>query len=292
MQSLDYRQVKQAISSAEMRIKLKKHSYVLLSVLFWGCSGFLADRLNQVFTPALQIFVRFLISGILLILPVKKNREPFRLRYIITGGLGVFGYYILMIYALAMSSVSFVALMEGSLPVLAVIFDRVIIKQRCHGMQAAAALVSLIGIFLYSFDADIHGSVTAAFLMAAANLSWLTYCFLKKKWSAKEDIQILGYEFAAAALLTLPLGFTFDVIGEITLLHIMELAGLVLFATIIPYWLYLKGSKELSLKTASMYLNLLPVASLLPVIMIAGFQLTAVQVAGIAVLIISAVIGR
>lgn len=271
---------------------MKKHIYVLLSVLLWGSSQFLMDRLNQVFSPALMIFLRFLLSGIIITLPIKRTRKTFQWKYFITGGLGAFGYYILTVYAMVLSSVSFVAIMGGSLPILAVLVDLVLVKQKSRRIQIIAAMISTLGIFLYSFDTDIRGNVFAAILMIMANLSWLIYCYLKKKWDIGDNIQILGYEFICAAVLTLPLGWTFHVIRPVNTLSIAQLFGVVIFATIIPYWLYLKGSIGLSLNTASMYMNLLPVASLLPVLTFSGFHLSNMQIAGVAVLILSAIIGK
>ncbi|MDF2609667.1 MAG: protein of unknown function transrane [Lachnospiraceae bacterium] len=271
---------------------MKNHIYVLMSVVLWGTSQILMDSLNQICSPALLVFLRFLFSGTLLTLLFRKGRKPFLWRYFITGGLGCFGYYILTVYAMVMSSVSFVAIMGGCLPILAVIFDSVIVKQKVHKRQVLGAVVSLLGSFFYSFDADFKGTVAAGLLMVIANLLWLIYCYLKKKWGINDDIRILGYEFICTAILTLPLSFCFYMIKPINLYSFIQFIGVVLLATILPYWLYQKGSKGISLNTASMYMNLLPVTTLLPVLLTGGISISEKQILGIAVLILSALVGR
>jgi drug/metabolite transporter (DMT)-like permease len=85
---------------------------------------------------------------------------------------------------------------------------------------------------------------------------------------------------------------TFKILAPLTISCVLELVAVVIFATILPYQLYLKGSKAISISTASMYLNLLPVTSLLPVLLTGTLKLNMYQAAGIILLILSAVIGR
>jgi len=63
----------------------------------------------------------------------------------------------------------------------------------------------------------------------------------------------------------------------------------IVISTIIPYWLYAKGSVNLPLTTSAIYMNLLPVASLIPVWITQETFLTSFQFAGIGILIFSSV---
>lgn len=283
---------------------MKNHAYVMLSVILWGVSQFLVDYLLNVFSSALLILIRFLISGIILLLiqagmssaqrtplPV-CYLKPFRFIYLLTGGLGGFGYYLLNAWALSYSSVPFVSVMGGVLPVLAILFDRVIVKKKFYFPQILAAVISLIGIGLFSHGGKFTWNIGAAALIIGANICWLFYSYLKNKLAIGEDSTILGYEFIGAGLLSLLFLPTFKFQGPITAEVMGISAGVIVVSTILPYKLYLKGSKSISISMASMYLNLLPVTSLLPVFLTGNLSLDRVQTLGIILLILSAVIGK
>ncbi|WFR58677.1 DMT family transporter [Anaerocolumna sp. AGMB13025] len=283
---------------------MKSHVYVLLSVFLWGISQYLIDNLLLVFTPALLILLRFLSAGLLILILLKGQRvfkkpdssgskaPAFQFRYLLTGGLGAFGYYILMVYALSFSSITFVSIMGGVLPVLAVLFDRFIVNRRPGKLQIFAGWVSMSGILFFAIEGNFAWSVPSALLVIGANISWLFYGHLKIKWNIGEDSAVLAYEFIGAALLTLLFIPSYKILKPLTVSCILELAAVVILSTILPYLLYLKGSKAISISTASMYLNLLPVTSLLPVLLAGTLTLNRMQSAGVILLILSAVIGK
>lgn len=281
---------------------MKNHIYVLLSVFLWGVSQFLVDRLLNVFSPALLIMLRFLISGLLILLftnglpgrsaPAGYNKPSFRLKYILTGGLGAFGYYFLTACALSLSSVAFVSITGGVLPVLAIIFDSVIVKRNTRIPQLLGAVVSLFGMYLFSYEGNFKFGTGATVLVVCANICWLFYGYLKNKWNIEEDSRVLGYEFTGAALLSLLFFPSFKIGEQVTGEVILIFAAVVILSTILPYKLYLKGSRTISLSTASMYLNLLPVTSLLPVLFTGTLSLNPVQTAGMIFLVLSALVGK
>lgn len=264
------------------------HFYILTSVILWGISQFLVDLLLDTFTPPLLIFLRFFFSGFILLLFSHREKQPFQWKYILTGGLGAFGYYILSSYALQLSSVTFASIMGGCLPILAILVDKVVTKKKATKMQIIASALSLFGIILFSSGGNFNWTYKACLLMIMANLSWLFYGHLKRKWNIGDSIRILGYEFITAALLTIPFYQTFAILQPIRDHHILELISIIFVATIIPYWLYLKGSIHLSLNTASMYMNLLPVTSLIPIWIMGDLSLSWIQRIGVLILVLSA----
>ncbi|MFA9378676.1 MAG: hypothetical protein ACERKZ_18320 [Lachnotalea sp.] len=80
-------------------LKIKSHGYIFVSVLLWGLSQFMMDQLLLFFSPTLLIFLRFFLSGLILI-GVFNQEKKFHYIYIITGGLGSFGYYKLIAFLL------------------------------------------------------------------------------------------------------------------------------------------------------------------------------------------------
>lgn len=271
---------------------MRYHVYIILSVLLWGTLQLLVDGLLVLFSPTLLMEIRFFLSGIILLaLSYRQSRRPMKWRYLLTGGLGAFGYYILMAYALVLSSVPFVAIMGGVLPVLALVMDLLVYKRKVTRGNIFKTCLSLSGLFLFAFEANFEWNIFAAVLMVLANSAWLLYIYLKNKWHIEEEDKILGYEFLSAAILLIPFYSTFEMHGSLSCLFLIGIIVMVVFSTILPYQLYLRGSAGLSMTTASMYMNLLPIASLLPVIMMGNLSLSALQLLGIAILVISATKG-
>lgn len=268
---------------------MKNHIFVILSVLAWGSSQFLQSRLLLVIPPANLLFFRFLFSGIILLLLVRKTKVPFRIKYFLTGGLGCFSYYLLSTYALEMTNVSFVAIMSGCLPVLAMLSDIFFARSRPGIIKIVAVFFSVFGIVLYSYGSKIVWNSLAFLLIVIANIAWLIYCYLKKKWRTGDDLKILGYEFVASAILFLPFLFPYHAPKLLALEHFFSLGIVVIVSTILPYWLYAKGSAKLPLTTSAIYMNLLPLSSLLPVWMTQKNNLTGLQFVAVFILLLSSV---
>lgn len=292
---------------------MKNHIYVLLSVFLWGISQFLLDHLLFYFSPTLLLFMRFFLSGIILLLAIKiKHKTRFRFGYLITGGLGCFGYYILIEYALQSSSAPFVSIMGGVLPSVAILSDFILEKIKPNRRIMFGAVITVIGMYLFSYKATYQWSKHAVILMILANICWVMYCFLKKKTitengirefnkkrdkEVRKDIAIsseleeLSYEFISAGVLTLPFASSFRILKNIDSIAIMELLFIVFLATVIPYWMWLKGSKLLPLSTSTMYLNLLPVMGVMPSFMLADLEVNVIQKIGLIILIVAVLFG-
>ncbi|WP_073276866.1 DMT family transporter [Anaerocolumna jejuensis] len=314
----------------------RSHGYVLLSVVCWGGAQYLTDALLSVFSPALMIMLRFLLSGLVLCLLYGKSGNfhmvVFLKRYLPAGGLGAFGYYLLAAYALRITSLPFVSIMGGILPLLALLLDITVLRKKAQLTDWLKALLSVAGVLLLSCGAGFSWNITGGVLMIAANLTWLFYGILIKSWNEqgknkqkkngqeldrqennrqednkhewnkqeenvekkntqKENAE-LGYEFLAASFLTFFFFQDFRVCGRIAMWEIILLLLLVAVGTILPYRFYREGSKGMSLQTASIYLNLLPVITLLPSLITGRMQLKGLQFPGIIFLILAGLLGK
>lgn len=265
------------------------HLFVLLSVISWGFSQFMMDRLLEYVSPALLTCVRFMLSGLLLVLIFgRSNKVAFRPIYILTGSLGGFGYYFLMAYALAWSSVPFVAVMGGILPVVALCVESVGERNSLNLKKIAAALLSLVGIFFFSFESRMDWNFVALILMFFANVSWVLYTLVKKNMSSGNEEMVLGYEFMVSGFLSFLFIPTFQFMKPLSVSGFLDLLVIIFFATILPYWLFNRASKELAISKANRYLNLLPVFSLLPSLLFGDFRLGLWQMLAVFFLIVAA----
>lgn len=271
---------------------IRNHGYVILSVILWGLTQFFIDRLLVFFSPVLLIFLRFFFSGLILVGTFNREKVKIHFIYIITGGLGAFGYYILIEYALIVTSIPFIAIMGGVLPFIAIVFDAVLEKKQADRMQVIAAVITLFGIYLFSFQAKFKWNLTGIILMILANVSWVLYIHIKKGLHTQNEMTELGFEFISAGLLTIPFGSSFHILKPLNAVALADLMLIIVFATIIPYVLYLKGSSLLSLSTSSLYLNFLPVTSLIPSFLLGRLELNSVQILGICVLVLSVFLGN
>lgn len=263
-------------------ISLKSHGFMVISVVIWGVSTLVNEHLYQFHSPISMVFISLFITGIsIVMIDYKKVVAHFHWIYIFTGLLGHVGYYVLTGYALVLSSVGFVSIMVGSLPIMSVLFDRVVYKKGLDLQGILISVISVIGMTLLAGFGHIEGHlILAGALCFLANFGWLIYLHVRHVRKVTDALHILGLECLSSSVVMLPFVFLMGGFSPIRPIQIPQILYVSLGSTGVAYYLHLLGTRRLGATVSAIYLNIMPVISIVGYIILYGQTMSMSSIAG------------
>jgi drug/metabolite transporter (DMT)-like permease len=280
---------------------------ILTCVLFWGISFVSIKIAVAVFPPMTLGAFRFALAVVFLLIitygPGAKTRaEKLRLRdlpWLIGAGLvGDTLYFFCENNGVALVSASEASIIIGAIPVLTMAAEWLAgnlpaaVPVRISGRRWLGALISMVGVWLVA-----RVSITAAsgnalgyLYMAGAALSWVAYCFLTRPLFARcSQLYITFWQslfgfigFVPFAALEYPRWGRPDlpVLGHILFLGIC--------CSALGYWFYIISMDVLGVPLSSVFINFVPMVTVIAGFFLLGERLTPLQWGG-AVLVLSGV---
>lgn len=278
----------------------------LISCLIWGFSFVSSKALLDYMTPTIMAFLRYAIATVFLfiILKITKVKEGIKPKHIlkiaVSGTLGITFYFYLAIVALRSISVSMVGLFNGAIPILTLAVEVIFLGKQVTKRILFAFLLSASGIFMTVMESNtlmMGNSWIGYVFMVLAIMSWIAYTFitpqLLKEYSS---INVLFYQtlFATISL------FPFAAIGihnisnfwEIVCLNnvIGNLLFLGIFCSAISYYLYVVGLDFLGSSTTAIFMNFIPMVSMIGAYFILDEAITPIKFIGLCVVIASIIL--
>ena len=252
------------------RAPLTTYILAALAAILWGANFNLAKPVLAELHPLVAGADRYLIAAAIMLAITCIKGEPPPLRhfkvYLILGLLGVFGFNLFFFLGMASTSPVNGALIMALNPLLTSLIARLILDDRPTQRQWLAFPAGLIGVAIVVLGAGAHVHVAHGdALMFLANLSWAFYNVYVRKLVPTDTSGIANtagiMTTGAAALTAVALfsGQAFlmpDVRGGSALLA-MSLGGGVL-----SYLFWNAGIAKLGPARAAIFLNLVPVASM------------------------------
>ena len=290
-----------------MKASLRGHVLALIAVLIWGMTFIASKVLVGLLDPYWYIVIRFAIAWAALFCLAPKpcpllslGRE---LRLIACGLAGVTLYYIFQNIALLYSTASNTGVISASSP----LFTALILW--FYGRRVKLTWLYFLGFFLCIGGVAVisfHGGggtgvhlLGDAFALAAA-AAWGAYCaiILKNEGSGLTQTQLTRKIFFWGVLLCIPPAL---VLGEPVPLSVFTGGGPVFWGDLLfvslgssalCYLIWGQATELVGAVTASVYLYLLPVVSVIGGALILGEPVDAVTVAAIAVILIGLVFSQ
>jgi len=268
--------------------------YGILVALLWGLS-FLSIKVAVVVVPPMTMAVlRFVVACAVLPLVALLAKESLRvsvrdLPLLAAGGFtGVTLYFLGENNGVALLTASESSLIIGSIPVLTVLAEEVFLKTRVGARVHLGAFVSLLGVAL--IVAPSLGSRVqrlGCFYMGVAALAWVIYSFLTRGLSSKYGkIAVIFWQLLFGLVGCLPFALreapAWRVPGPFVVLNLLYL-GVICSAA--GYWLYASALDQLGAGRTSVFINLIPVVSVIASYFLLGERLGAFQWVGGAIAI-------
>lgn len=248
---------------------------MLVAVFVWGIS-FINIRVAMEVMGAMTLgALRFLMATVILFIIMKVRKVDLTINkkdlplFIIAAGIGITVYFYFENNGVKYTSASIASIIIGAIPVFSVISEALIYKKKLSKVLITSVLLSVIGVGLIVgidiSDIENGGSLLGYLMMFGAVFSWIIYSIANKPLFERYDqAPITFYQSLIGLIFFLPFvpfeqnhweAFNLEIFG-----HVFFLAA---FASALGFYLYLKGLDYLGISESSIYINLIPVVTVI-----------------------------
>lgn len=283
--------------------KLFALTAITVTVIFWGYSFVSTKILLRDLPPVTIAFFRQIIAAaaLLILLYVKKLfvRMPLKdiLLLFASSFFGIVLYFLFENTGLKHTTASNGSIIVAAVPVFTLITESLFYKFKITLRVIICVIISILGVFLVIFERgiDFSSSYTKGnLLMIAAMVTWVIYTIVCKSLTGKyKGIVITAYQMIAAAILYIP--FIIPEIGQWKAISVYSTANLLylgLFCSALAYYLYNTAVKSLGATVSSMFLNLIPVVSIIGGVFVLKETVSFIQIGGMLLIMFSLIFVR
>jgi drug/metabolite transporter (DMT)-like permease len=285
--------------------KIGIYPIAILSMIFWGMSFVWTSIVFKYYHPITTIFLRLIISSILLaafILITKKFeklKKEDRGLLLISALFNPFLYFLGENFGLKNSSPTISSVIIATIPVFTPMVAFFTLKERLPWLNTAGIIVSFlgIGIMLINPDLSLNASPIGVICLLGAVASAVTYSvFLKKLTSKYSALMIITYQNIIGILYFLPFFLIFDFRHFMTVRPNMELISsllqLSLFASSAAFIFYTMTVKEIGISRANVFTNLIPVFTAIFSAIFISEIFTVTKISGMAIVIVGVMVAQ
>ena len=268
-----------------------KYAAMVFVNVMWGLS-FIASKhaMNAGFTPMTLALFRYVVASACLV-PITlltEKRMPLRkqdvLPMILSGLTGITFYYFFEYYGIQRTSTVNASLILAAIPILTMLAEAVVYQTRLRPAQVAGAVISMIGVGMILFSGSNEGeaSIVGDLLIMGASIVWVAYIFIGRRLRSQHTSLGMNSWQAITALITLlPLA-----VGEGCDLASIPwdgwaaMAVLAVICSALCYYLYGNALFEMSPLASAIFINLIPLTTMVGGVVLLGETLTWLTVVG------------
>ncbi|MDO4800163.1 MAG: DMT family transporter [Bacillota bacterium] len=282
-----------------MSDRLKGAIYVMFPVITWGISFVSTEYLLRSMGAMTIAAIRFAIAALIMYGMLRSKGTIKRIErgdhkyFMIAGIIGITAYFYAENLGILYLGATTSALIISTLPVFTLVFDFLIFRRRVRWTDLLAVILSVVGVALVvgvSYEEQSAGEATLGYLMMlVAVLTWVVYSVASKKIIRKyKPLELTFYQF----LFSMPFFFPFipfeqnqwQAVGLEQWVHLIFLS---LFASVLGFYFYAKAMDKLGISESSVFLNFLPLVTMVSAAFYLGSPIRSMQIIG-SVLIITA----
>lgn len=261
-----------------------------LAVAFlWGLTFLSIKVAVRELPPMTLALARFIIASALLplIALVLKQSLAVRVRdlpLLAAGGfVGITLYFLCENNGIMLLSASEASIIVGTIPVVTLIAEVVVYRTRPGKRVWAGVILSFLGVSIMVLRSE--GATTSPLgyvYMIGAALSWTLYSFLTKPLSGRYPLLALTFwQIFFGMIFCIPFAVAErPVLAMPSMPVVLNVLYLGVFGSAIGYWLYVVMLERLGAGRASVFINLIPVVSVIAAFIVLGERLGALQLVG------------
>lgn len=273
---------------------------VSVTVLFWGISFVSTEFLLRTMGSMMIAFIRFVIGTITLFVilrfkgPITKIKKEHYIYFWLSGGIGIALYFYFENEGILRLGSSISGLLIATTPVFTMIFDAIIYKHKIKKRHVLAVFLSIAGVVLIaveSFEVKGQGNTAIGYaLMMAAVIIWLVYALsTKKALQLYGEVEVTFYQFLFSLPFYLPfLLFDNTKWHAITAVEVGHILFLALISSVLGFYLYNRAIVLIGVTECSLFINFIPVITIVTSMLYLGTTITFIQVIGCILIILSA----
>lgn len=269
---------------------------ILITVFIWGISFINIKIAVAVIGPMTLGFLRFAMASVLLFVMKQKLAPDSRVErrdwgmMAWAGFIGVTLYFFFENNGVKLISAGSASIIVAAIPVATILSEAVACRKPLTLRLMGCAILSVVGVAMVTGISPVPGENPMGYwLMGGAVISWVVYCLISKGLFARyNSLTITYYQSIVGTVLFVPFMF-FEKTewAQVTSLIWINVAILGVFASAVGFYLYLVALDRLGVGVSSLYLNLIPVVTLLIGVLIMGETISLGQFGGGALIIAS-----
>ncbi len=259
---------------------------IIFSMIFWAFSFVWIKVAYESFGPVTTIFLRLIISSVLLFafLKLTRKHKPIAKKdyklFLFLAFFEPFLYFMGESFGLLLVSSTLASVIISTIPLFSSVFAFLFFKEKLTWLSITGIIISFIGIGLLIFE---NGFVLTApllgiILMLLPVLATIGYSLILKKLAYKySPVNIIAYQNLIGIVMFLPVFLIMEYKNiaetQIKTNAVLAIIQLAIFASSIAFILYTKAIKRLGVAKSNMFINLIPVFTALFAWWILGDQI-------------------
>lgn len=275
--------------------------YVAIGASLWGIIGFFVKELAEYGYTPLQIVYLRAASAFLFFLVWVLIQQPALMKiklgdtwyFLGTGILSVSFFNWCYFTTIQTSSLAIAAILLYTAPAFVLVISVFVFKERLTRQKVFALSATFIGCILVSgiFSAQLELSMKSLWIGLGAGFGYSLYSIFGKLAGKKyETLTISFYTFLFAMIALFPIS---DIsTAEVNMFDttvILNVIGLGLFPTVLAYWFYTQGLKQLEASKAAIVSTIEPVVATIMGLVLFNESVSLIQAVGI-LLVLGAVL--
>ncbi|MCP1122067.1 DMT family transporter [Bacillus sp. 3103sda1] len=249
---------------------------LIIAIMFWGIAIAPTKWALYSFPPFTLLFLRLSLAGCLFFpfhwKEIRQTYIPWN-RMILLSFTGVAGYFMFTSYGISLTSGMHVSIIDATLPLFTIMFSAFFLQEKINWKYWVGMFLGMCGVLLITIPLNEQESTSSPMgdlLILASTVLFAFYNILLKQPKEEADLSSGAFTtltLLAGAIIVLP--FT---IFEVSYRGIPDvitwqawgsLAYLIIGPTILAYLLWNKALEEVSAAVGGMYLNILPLVSMI-----------------------------
>ncbi len=277
---------------------LTSYLNIIFAMLFWAFSFVWVKEAYESFGPVTTIFVRLIISCVLLFLFLRLTRRLTKIKkedyklFVLAAFFEPFLYFMSESFGLKLVSSTLASVIISTIPVFSSIFAFFFFKEKLTWIGILGIVISFsgVGILIFEDGFKLSASLIGILLMFVAVLSTVGYSITLKKLAHNySPVNIIAYQNLIGIGMFLPV-FIFVEMKSLNQIDIktnavIAIVELAVFASSIAFILFTKAIKVFGVSKSNMFINLIPVITALFAWWILGDKIDLQKVMGIIIVI-------
>lgn len=258
-------------------------SMVFVNVM-WGLSFIASKRaMNAGFTPMTLALTRYVMTA-LCFLPFAARREGLRVEkrdlpmLALSGLMGITVYYFCEYNGIQRTSTSSASLILAAIPILTMVVEAVAWRRRMRPAQIVGACLSLAGVGLILLSSSDEGSASLIgdLFILGASIVWVAYIFISRRLRERySSLKMNTIQSLTAVVTLLPLALPERCdVARVSWDGWAAVAVLAVICSALCYYLYGNALFEMNPLASAIFINLIPLTTLIGGAVLLNEQLT------------------
>lgn len=276
-----------------MRNHKKIYILMIIATVLWS-GAFIAGKYNAPYiSPFTLTFLRFIVATVIIKGIIVVTKVDYKLTkahlpiFIATGIVGMFGYHVFFFGSLKYTTVTNSSIIAAANPMITTIIMALFLKNFVTRKQLIGIIISFLGVILTITGMDISVLTNITFnkgdlLMLTATTLWAIYSVISKaKCKGIPPIITTYYSFLICTIFVIPFCIyekPWEFLPDAPMTAWVSVLYMAVFPSVIGYLTQQHAIKELGPTRASIFVNLVPVFSMILAILLLGENFEVVKV--------------